>query len=162
LVLLKSDIPLVVIGSGGKYKQQVQQFISGAGLDKRVIFLSDKDEVKTDPNFQNPETFAAIYQMATAMIYPSFFEGFGIPVLEALWSKLPVITSNTSCLPETGGPAAYYVDPANANEIAEAMEKLLFDENLKGRMIADGLLHAQNFTLEKCTQSVMEVYKKIM
>jgi glycosyltransferase involved in cell wall biosynthesis len=162
IVLMKSDIPLVVIGSGGKYKQQVQRFISGAGLEKKVIFLLDGDEVKNDPNFQKPETFAAIYQMATALIYPSFFEGFGIPVLEALWSRLPVITSNTSCLPETGGSAAYYVDPANAHEIAEAMQKLLFDEDLKEKMKSEGLLHAQNFTLEKCTRSVMDVYKNII
>jgi glycosyltransferase involved in cell wall biosynthesis len=159
MVIMKNNIPLVVIGSGSKYKQQVQQFISGTGLEKKVIFLLDRDEVKNDPNFQKPETFAAIYQMATALVYPSYFEGFGIPVLEALWSKLPVITSNTSCLPETGGTAAYYVDPENANEIADAMEKILYDESLRNKMQAEGILHAQNFTFEKCTRSVMEVYK---
>ena len=75
---------------------------------------------------QSASDFAAIYQSAIAMIYPSFFEGFGIPVLEALWSKLPVITSNVSCLPEAGGDGAYYVNPAQAEEIAEAMKKDLY------------------------------------
>jgi glycosyltransferase involved in cell wall biosynthesis len=162
MVLMKSDIPLVVIGDGGKYKKQVQQFINSAGLHKKVIFLSEQEDVKQDPNFQTPQTFAAIYQMAVALVYPSYYEGFGIPVLEALCSKLPVITSKTSCLPETGGDAAYYVNPENANEIAEAMEKLLSDENLRDRMKAEGLLHAQQFTLEKCTQSVMDVYKLLV
>ncbi len=63
------------------------------------------------------------------MIYPSFFEGFGLPVLEALWSKVPVITSNVSCLPEAGGEGAYYVNPSSAEEIAEGMKKIYQDKD---------------------------------
>ncbi|MGI8600525.1 MAG: glycosyltransferase family 4 protein [Chitinophagaceae bacterium] len=161
LAITKTDVPLVVIGDGKKYKQQVKNFIVAAGLEKKVIFLLEMEVVIKDSMFQNAETFAAIYQMASALIYPSFFEGFGIPVLEGLASGIPVITSNTSCLPETGGLAAFYVNPANANEIAEAMEKVCVDDLLREKMIKDGLLHAQNFTLQKCTGSVMDVYKSL-
>ena len=100
------DIPLVVIGDGGKYKQQVKDFILQHDLEKKIIFLSEKKEAKSDPGFLSTPDLAVIYQLAIAMIYPSFFEGFGAPVLEALWSRLPVITSNVSCLPEVGGPGS--------------------------------------------------------
>jgi glycosyltransferase involved in cell wall biosynthesis len=103
----------------------------------------------------------AIYQSAIAMIYPSFFEGFGIPVLEALWSKLPVITSNVSCLPEAGGEGAYYVDPASAEEIAAGMKKIYSDKAFAAGMIEKGWQHAQNFTPQKHAESVMKVYNSI-
>jgi glycosyltransferase involved in cell wall biosynthesis len=158
----KSDMPLVVIGSGREYKQKVQDYIKTNNLEDRIIFLSDREAVKRDPAFQHPETFAAIYQMATAMVYPSFFEGFGIPVLEALWSRLPVITSNVSCLPETGGDAAYYVNPERSEEIAEGLVRISEDEALRQEMIRKGWDYAQEFTLERCTHYVMEVYKKLI
>lgn len=155
------DLPLVVIGNGGDYKKQVETYISEHHLNKKIIFLSERASVKNDPAFQKPETLAAIYQMATAMIYPSFYEGFGLPVLEALWSRTPVITSNVSCLPETGGDAAYYVNPSSPEQMAVAMKKVYEDDLLRNDMITKGWEHAQNFTLEKCTASVMQVYKKI-
>jgi glycosyltransferase involved in cell wall biosynthesis len=158
----KIDIPLVVIGGGREYKQTVQEYVRSANLSDKIIFLSDSEVVKRDAAFQRPETFAAIYQMAVAMIYPSFFEGFGIPVLEALWSRLPVITSNVSCLPETGGDAAYYVSPGRPEEIAEGMQRICEDALLREEMKRKGWDYAQNFTLEKCTRPVMDVYKKVL
>ena len=158
----KVDIPLVVIGNGREYKQIVQDYVKSNNLEDRVIFLSDREAVKRDPDFQRPEIFAAIYNMATTMIYPSYFEGFGIPVLEALWSRLPVITSNVSCLPETGGDAAYYVSPDSSDEIATGMLRIHNDDTLRAEMKEKGLVQARNFTLENCTNSVMEVYKKVV
>jgi glycosyltransferase involved in cell wall biosynthesis len=156
------NIPLVVIGGGKEYKAKVKQYITENKLEQKVIFLSDAPAAKADPSFQKAETFAAIYQMTTAMIYPSFFEGFGIPVLEALWSRVPVITSNVSCLPETGGKAAYYVAPESSEAIAEAMLAIYKEEALRTKMITDGSAQAQLFTLERCATSVMNVYKKLM
>ena len=126
IFLLRNElnIPLVVIGDGTKYKQQVKDFIKQNGLEKQIIFLSENPLAKVASSFLKAEDFPAIYQSAIAMIYPSFFEGFGIPVLEALWSRLPVITSNVSCLPEAGGDGAYYVNPNSAEEIAEGMKKI--------------------------------------
>ncbi len=84
--LLKDDlnIPLVVIGDGGDYKRKVKEFISQHNLTDSIIFLSESETAKGLESFQHAEDFPAIYQSAIAMIYPSFFEGFGIPVLEAL------------------------------------------------------------------------------
>ncbi|MDP9230152.1 MAG: glycosyltransferase family 4 protein, partial [Bacteroidota bacterium] len=163
LFLLRNelDIPLVVIGDGGKYKQQVKDFVLQNGLDKKVIFLSEKESAKSSIDFQTASDFPAIYQSAIAMIYPSVFEGFGIPVLEALFSRLPVITSNSSSLPEVGGDAAYYVSPLQAEEIATGMKKIFSDEQFATTMKEKGWQHAQKFTPEKCAASVMNVYKSI-
>jgi glycosyltransferase involved in cell wall biosynthesis len=162
LLLTKNDLPLVVIGNGGEYKKRVQQFVSENGLSNRVIFLTDRAVVRNDNSFQQPSTFAAIYQLAEAMIYPSFFEGFGIPVLEAMWSGLPVITSNVSCLPETAGEAGFYVNPGSAEEIALAMDLVISDQGLRTLQVEKGKLHASRFTVEACTRSVMEAYNKIV
>ena len=155
------NLPLVVIGDGGKYKQQVKEYIAGHNLQQQVIFLSEQPEAK-DSSFKSSEDFPAIYQNARALIYPSYFEGFGIPVLEALCSNLPVITSNQSCLPETGGDAAYYVNPADTDELANALIKVAGDEALRQSMITKGRLHAEHFSPKTCAGSVMNVYQKLL
>ena len=162
--LLRNDlnIPLVVIGDGTKYKQQVKDFIKQNGLEDRIIFLSENNLAKVASSFLRAEDFPAIYQMATAMIYPSFFEGFGIPVLEALCSRLPVITSNVSCLPEAGGDGAYYVNPGSAEEIAEGMRKIYTDKDLAETLKVKGWQYAQNFTQQKCAADVMRVYESLI
>ncbi|BAV08053.1 Glycosyltransferase involved in cell wall bisynthesis [Filimonas lacunae] len=158
----KPDLPpLVVIGEGKEYKQQVQQYISENGLQQQVIFMADKPVVKDKPSYRNAADFPAIYQQAICMIYPSIFEGFGIPVLEALFSNLPVITSNVSCLPEAGGDAAFYVNPYSAEALANAMWQLATNDGLRQEMMVKGQLHAQNFTPEKCAEAVMQVYLRL-
>jgi len=156
------EMPLVVIGDGGKYKQRVKDFVKQNKLEKKIIFLSENASAKSSKSFQSAADFPAIYQSAIAMIYPSFFEGFGIPVLESLWSKLPVITSNTSSLPEVGGDAAYYVNPQRAEEIAEAMKRICLDEQFSNTLKEKGWKQAQKFTQQKCTEAVMNVYKEVM
>ena len=156
----ESSIPLVVIGDGGKYKQQVKDFIKQNDLEKKIIFLSERPSATSSKTFQSGEDLPAIYQSATAMIYPSFFEGFGIPVLEALWSRLPVITSNVSSLPEVGGNAVYYVNPQSAEEIAEGMKKIVSDEPLANELRQKGLLQAKKFSQQNCAEAVMSVYNE--
>lgn len=162
LSLLQKElkIPLVVIGDGKKYKQQVKAYIKQAGLEESIIFLSEKPSASLR-SYRDAADFPAIYQSAIAMIYPSFFEGFGIPVLEALWSRLPVITSNVSCLPEAGGEGAYYVNPDSAEEIAAGMKKIYADKQFAAAMIEKGWAHAHNFTPQKHAEAVMSVYKEL-
>lgn len=156
------QLPLVVVGAGKEYKQQVLQYVQAHNLERRVIFLSDREPVKQEYSIRAVSNLAALYQMASALIYPSFYEGFGIPVLEALWSRVPVITSNLSCMPETGGEGVYYVDPASVDEMAQAMIRIQDDPELCTQLIAKGWEQAQTFTLEKCVGSVMSVYQKVM
>lgn len=155
---LDGNIPLVVIGDGDGYKKQVLQYVQENGLQDKILFLSDRLETKDLPSFRSAADFPAIYQQAICMIYPSIFEGFGIPILEALFSRIPVITSNISCLPEAGGPGAWYVDPYDVNKMAEGMTRFATEEALCRDRVAQGLVHAQNFTVEKCAAAVMQVY----
>ncbi|HNR16546.1 MAG TPA: glycosyltransferase family 1 protein [Chitinophagaceae bacterium] len=163
LFLLRNelDIPLVVIGDGFKYKQQVKDFVMQNDLKDKVIFLSENEKARSSKAFRSATVFPAIYQSAIAMIYPSFFEGFGIPVLEALWSRLPVITSNVSCLPEAGGDGACYVNPASTEEIAGAMKKIYYDKEFANTLSEKGWRHAQSFNQKKCADAVMNVYKSV-
>ena len=158
----KMPMPLVVVGEGSVYKKKVQAFVEKNKLENQIIFLSENPVAKQDMAFRTAQNFPALYQGATAVIYPSIFEGFGIPVLEALWSKVPVITSNISCLPETGGDAAYYIDPYNVEDIAHALLTVASDATLRANMIEKGWQHAQKFTVENCAAAVMDVYRNIM
>ena len=156
----KSFIPIVVIGRGKNYQKVVQNFIRENHLEKYFIFLSENAEANGNISFKNSDHFPAIYQMSQALIYPSIFEGFGIPILEALCSGTPVLSSNASCLPEVGGDAAIYFNPADENELANAMLRMTTDENLRESMIKKGLQQAELFNEERTAYGVMEVYKR--
>lgn len=164
MLLLKErlNIPLVVIGKGGAYKQRIQKFIEENDLQHSIIFLSDNAEANSNEGFKSSAHFPTIYQMAEALLYPSTFEGFGIPILEALSSGVPVITSNVSCMPEAGGNAAAYIDPYDAASLSLKMEEIATDKNLAEMMIQKGLLHAASFSNEKTAAAIMQVYKKLV
>lgn len=151
----KLDLPLAVIGTGGEYMQKVKEYIGANGLADRVLWLSEQ------PGGVHSDDMPAIYRAATLMLYPSVFEGFGIPILEALWSGLPVITSNVSCMPETGGNAARYVDPYNVDDMAQAIQEVTTNDVLRNEMIAQGISHAAQFAPELCATGVMKVYEEL-
>lgn len=155
------SIPLVAIGNGTSYKKRVQDYIRENNLENLVILMADRPE-SAHPAFQSATDFPAIYQLASAMIYPSYFEGFGIPVLEALWSQTPVVTSKVSCMPETGGDAAWYVDPDSAEEMADALLTIFKDPQMASGMRERGLLHAAKFSPQNCAEKVMEVYNQVV
>ncbi len=150
---LPSDLqlPLVVLGEGKAYKQRVLDYIAQKGLEKQVIFI------KADF-----EDMPALYQQARVFLYPSYYEGFGIPVLEALFSRTPVITSNVSSLPEAGGPHACLVDPAKPEAIAAGIEKILTDAAYRQNMIERGYEHAQQFRGEELTEQLMDLYESML
>ncbi|GAC1347193.1 MAG: hypothetical protein NVSMB27_12080 [Ktedonobacteraceae bacterium] len=102
----------------------------------------------------------ALYQMATCLVFPSLYEGFGLPVAEAMTAGCPVITTTSSSLPEVAGDAALLVDPLNAKEIAAAMQRVSQNEALRQHMIADGRLQASRFSWEQTARLNREVYVK--
>lgn len=153
LVYAKHDATVVVIGRPVKsYMKELQELIVKKNLSKRVVFLHNV------PN----EDLPAIYQQASLFAYPSFFEGFGIPIVEAMVSGIPVITSSGSCFPETGGDAALYINPNNPEEIAILSDQVLSDLELREDMIKKGKAHVQNFSDEAVVHSLMNVYKRIL
>ncbi|GAA0544688.1 glycosyltransferase family 4 protein [Chitinophaga japonensis] len=156
LHLLKGrlDMPLVVLGDGRAYKKQVKAFIAAHGMEQRVIWLNERRR----PAYTE---LPLLYQGAQVLLYPSVFEGFGIPILEALWSRTPVITSRGSCFAETAGEAALYVDPLEPASIAGAIQQLTGDTALAQDMREKGWTHAHRFTPDKCAAAMMEVYKSM-
>ncbi|MBQ7494629.1 MAG: glycosyltransferase, partial [Bacteroidaceae bacterium] len=103
----------------------------------------------------------ALYQMAEVFVYPSRFEGFGIPLLEALCSGTPAIGCTGSCLEEAGGPSSLYVNPDDAPALAAAIDRVLSNRELKERMIADGHTWADRFQPAMLTHKLMWVYGQI-
>mgnify|MGYP001322119714 CR=1 FL=1 len=156
LTILKSikELPkqnLVVIGSGKKYKTKCLNYIKEHNLNDRVSFLSRL----------SIEEIAAIYQKSTIMIYPSIFEGFGIPILESLFSKTPVITSKGSCFSEIGGKHSIYINPLSVSELKTAITKIESNPNLRIEMEEKGYNYAQNFTDDKISKNLMNIYKNL-
>jgi glycosyltransferase involved in cell wall biosynthesis len=142
---------LVVVGKDTTYSKEINQYVEKYGLERRVVFM------KSVSNALMP----LIYRKAKAFIYPSLYEGFGIPILEALISKVPVITSKGGCFPESAGPGSIFIDPNNTNEIADAIRSVLTDENKRKQMIATGFEYAQQFRPEICANNMFALYKKI-
>jgi len=96
-----------------------------------------------------------LYNLASVFIYPSFYEGFGFPPLEAMACGVPVVASFASSLPEVVGDAALMVDPYNINDLAGALEKVLVDENLKNKLIARGLEQAKKFSWRETARAYL-------
>jgi glycosyltransferase involved in cell wall biosynthesis len=145
------DIPLVAVGRHTGYAASIMRYIKSHNL-KNVHFL--KEVPVTD--------LPGIYQLAKVFIYPSLFEGFGIPILEALTSGVPVITSKGGCFDEVGGTHSLYVDPLNTSEIGSALEKVLNDTALQTNMKNAGYAHTKLFSGERSAQQLYSLYTDLM
>lgn len=147
-----APVPLVFIGRKTEYFKEIQAFISANDLTDKAFFL---------PYIPFQE-LPIIYQLASLFIYPSVFEGFGIPIVEALNSSVPVITSTGSCFAEAGGPAACYVSPNQVEELSEAIQRILSSDDLQKKMVNAGLEHAQTFRPEMTIPQLHQVYERVL
>ena len=150
------DIKLVVIGKGGKYKQKIIAYLQQEKIIESVLFLEDK--------FTSADIHSSlpwIYKNAIALVYPSLYEGFGIPVIEAQASGTVVITSTCSSLVEAVGDAAIGVNPLQVDEIAKAMQGVMNNQSKRTEIIKNGKINAAKFNNENCANAVMEVYKSM-
>ena len=145
-----TQIPLVVVGKKTKYFEKIEKEIKKNGV--KVYFL---EGVSMDE-------LAVIYRLANVFIYPSLFEGFGIPVIEALFSKTPVITSNLSCLPEAGGIDSLYVDPLNITDLKSKILFLWNNEAERKRRAEKGFDFVQKFNDEVIAKELMKVYTEVL
>lgn len=128
------------------------------GVFKRIERSPNKKDIIC-PGRLNFEVMGHLLRGASAFVFPSLYEGFGIPILEAFASKVPVICSRNSSLPEVGGSAALYFEDNNANDMAERIEKILADENLRNEHIKKGLEQIKKFSWEKCAKETLEYLK---
>jgi len=146
----KTDIPhkLVIVGNyGWKLKKELK------------IMKNDNDVVFT--GYIEEKDKSALYTMAEAFVFPSLYEGFGIPILEAQQCGVPVVTSNNSSMPEVAGDGAVYVDPYDVSDIANSIERLLVDEELKRNIINAGYENAKRFSWEESAEKLGEIIKNI-
>ncbi len=147
----KIETPLVIIGKPTPYINLVQKYIHENRIEN-IFFLSGVPD----------EDLPGIFQMAGLFIYPSVFEGFGIPILEALYSKVPVITSKGSCFIEAGGKHSIYTNPTDFGELAQAINRVLSDSQLSETMIEEGYKHALTFDNESISEQIMNIYKELV
>jgi glycosyltransferase involved in cell wall biosynthesis len=147
-----TDVHLVVVGKETKYAKVVKDFIAKNDLVDRVHFL--KNVSHTD--------LPSIYQQAELFIYPSRFEGFGIPIVEALHSGIPVIAAKGSCLEEAGGPGSVYVDPDDETALATHIKKILLNVELKSQMVSSGRQYLETFNDQKIAGQINQLYTNII
>jgi glycosyltransferase involved in cell wall biosynthesis len=140
---------LVVVGSGKTYLRDTLREAERLGVRQQLHLLGQVDR----------PAMPALYRGARFLAYPSFFEGFGIPIIEALACATPVLTSQGGCFPEAAGAGALYVPPDGTEEMAYAMRQLLEDEGLHRRLATQGLAHVQRFSREKAAGEWIEIYK---
>ena len=148
----KHDTYLLVVGKKTAYIDTVMQEINRFKLQDRVIFLQ----------YVAFEDLPAIYRLAKVFVYPSIFEGFGIPIIEAMYSKTPVITTAGGCFPEAGGSGSKYVDSNNPEQIKSAIEEILGDEGLGRSMAEIGYNYVQKFNEQKIAEEIMNVYRRVL
>ena len=146
------DLPLVLVGQGAKYRHHLVQHACKLNLENHVIFLEDV------PSRDLP----ALYQQATVFVFPSLFEGFGIPIIESLFSGVPVITSTGSCFGETGGDAVEYVDPHDSDKLGKAMTRLVENDKLREEMSEKGHKWVKRFHLELTSTNMIKLYKSLL
>ena len=146
------EISLVVVGRQTEYAELIKKEVVKEALQKRVLFLQNVPF----------EDLPALYQMAEVFVYPSRYEGFGIPVLEAVCSGTPVVAATGSCLEEAGGPDSFYVDPDDAVGLAEEVNLILQNDQLKSKMKAQGFEYARRFEEENIVQNLMDVYQQVL
>mgnify|MGYP001815847463 CR=1 FL=1 len=142
-----SDVPMVVVGRKTAYFSQVKSFIEKNGMSN-IQFLG---QVQTTD-------LPSIYQGARGFIYPSSYEGFGIPILEALNSGIPVITSRGGCLEETAGKGGILINPSDRDEMIQAISLVLEDSATRDRLIREGGAHALKFREEQTIPALYKVY----
>jgi glycosyltransferase involved in cell wall biosynthesis len=147
------DINLVLVGTN-RYKRTELESISQDILQfqNRVIFTG----------YVQDEDLSILYSDATAFIFPSLYEGFGLPILEAMQCGTPVITSNSTSLPEVAGDAAILVDPKDEDTLCQAMLNLLSEPDLRKQLSQKGLERAKQFSWAKCAAETVEIYEKII
>ncbi|MCQ2958650.1 MAG: glycosyltransferase family 4 protein [Bacteroidales bacterium] len=148
----KIELPLLIVGKGRSYFRKIAAYIEKNNLQDRIIIRSDIGN----------DYLPIVYQCAEVFLYPSRYEGFGIPILEAFKSGTPVILSNTTSLPEVGGSAGYYIDPYKIESISQAMLDLHENQNLRNHLIAEGFEQVKKFTLENFAKQTIEVYNNLM
>jgi len=153
ITLLKPplDLPLVLVGKKGWLYQGLLQKLNGLGLERRVLLTG----------YAPDDDLPSLYSAADLLVYPSIYEGFGLPVLEAMACGTPVVTSNPSSLPEIVGDAEVTVNPQDVHALADAIVHVLTDEARRNEMKVRGMERAAQFTWERAARETLALYQTL-
>lgn len=150
--LLNEDVKLnVVCAGGGKINDIEIEKLKNLKIKNKIFYYSGSDNV-----------LAYLYQKAVAFVFPSLYEGFGIPILESFECGCPVICSRTSSLPEVAGDAAIYFDPTDKLSIQNSIHKVIYDDELKNNLISKGTERIKEFTWEKTADKTKKIYEGVI
>ncbi|MBL7778174.1 MAG: glycosyltransferase family 4 protein [Chitinophagales bacterium] len=147
-----TDVDLVLVGSSGFMLNSVKQLVAELKLTNRVHFILQVSS----------EELPAIYAGATVFVFPSLYEGFGAPVVEALWQKVPVVTTENSAMQEAAGNHSLFANPLSYEDIAEKILLVLNNPELKMEMAERGYTHAQNMSAKHFAAQTMQLYKQLI
>jgi alpha-1,3-rhamnosyl/mannosyltransferase len=137
---------------------------AGWGCDKTVKFINQSTQKHNIKwlSYLPQNHLATLVKGASCLALPSLAEGFGLPVVEAFAAGVPVLTSNTTSLPEVAGDAAQLVDPTNVQDIAEGLEKILDNPSRSAELITKGLMQAQQFSWKRTAEETLAVYRSLI
>jgi glycosyltransferase involved in cell wall biosynthesis len=147
---IKNNFLLCCFGGGSFTKEEKLFFLQNKISQLNVLHLGD-----------NEDFLASIYEQAVCLVYPSTYEGFGLPILEAMQYKCPVICSQVSSMPEVAGNAVEYFNPHDYESLLESIKKVLYEQDYKEKLIDLGLQRSKIFSWNKCAKETLEVYNKI-
>lgn len=148
---LIQDQDLKLVCSGFPFSHQELEFIKNKGLENKIVNFK----------FCSDEEMIVLYKNARAFVFPSLYEGFGLPILEAFSCSCPVVGSNASSIPEVGQDAALYFEPKDHLSIKSAVEKILYDDNLRIDLVNKGLKRVKDFSWHKSFDKTCALYEKI-
>jgi len=143
-------VDLLVVGNIGWKNKELLAMLESNRFRSRVHLRG----------YVDPDRLSHVYRNAVCLLYPSLYEGFGFPILEAMDHGVPVITSNVASMPEVAGDAALLVDPADAHGLAEAMNRILMNGDLRNNMISKGYERVRQFSWERCAEETLAVFNK--
>ena len=149
---LKSEVKLLIAGSLRDEGLNLKKYCSDINMDDNVLFIGYADE----------DLLPILYNGCTAFIYPSLYEGFGLPPLEAMHCGAPVITSNTTSIPEVVSDCGLLIDPTSQSQLSEAIVKLLNDIELQQRYQLLGLMRSKNFSWHNTALNTIKAYTEIL
>lgn len=144
------DLCLVCVG-GGNFRESEKEFFSEHDIEDRALQLSCSDK-----------ELAHIYKNARCFVFPSLYEGFGLPILEAFSANCPVACSNCTSLPEVAGDAAVYFDPKSEHDIREAVRKVIYDDDLREDFIRRGAKRSEKFSWKETARQTKEIYESLI
>ncbi len=145
------DLKLVLVGKKDYFYTRLSALVKDTRQENSIIF----------PGFVPDNDLISFYKLSEAYVFPSFFEGFGLPPLEAMQHSCPVTSSNATCLPEVLGEAAVYFDPRNTGEMVKQIIRILEDTKLQSQLKEKGLRQIKKYSWQKCAKETLDIYSQI-